>query len=387
MKRIGSITHHLSRTQEAATMAEAALALARSSGSAWEIADAQRSLARVLRDTGDSQRSEQLLEDALTWSRSAGDFPGQAEALATLALLAGDRADFTRARPLTDEALTLYRAAGDDHGIVHSLFDLGYLALAESDGDRALPLFEEAIALCREMGSSLDIAAAGFTLGVVHADHLGDDTTAEPFYAESLALWQAEGNVDMAAGVLHDLGRLATRQRDFSRAEARHREALALRLQSADPVVATFGPVEAAVGMGEDARARGETVEAITHFQDGLQLLQAEISTDWDRGDLGQWVRLIAAECLRLAVCTVGDTVDAAGAARLLAAAEALRRSQSWGVLQAEQERHECDAALIRARLSASAFNEAWEAGHALSIEDAIDTALTLVTHPVSKGG
>ena len=103
------------------------------------------------------------------------------------------------------------------------------------------------------------------------------------FFLESLALWQRVANTEYAAGVLSELGRLATRQGDFARAQVRHQEALALRQASADPIVVTVGSSEASIGFGDIARAKGETTKAVGCYRTSLEHLRDVALAQWQR--------------------------------------------------------------------------------------------------------
>jgi tetratricopeptide (TPR) repeat protein len=379
MGRITAIAIQLQDRRLMTETAEAALALAQASGGPREIADAKQRLAEALFDDGDQHRPPGLLADALTWYRSVGDAVGEALVLADLGLLAEARADFAEARALATEAQQKFRAAGDYHGVTRCLYTLGYLSKNDGDGDRALELVEEAIALCRRMGNALDVAAASYDLGLLHADHLGDDAAAESFLLESLALWQRVGNIEFVAGVLHELGRLATRRGDLELATARHQEAMGLRQASTDRAIALVGSAESSIGFGDIARARGETTEALAFYCQGLEHLREIAPAQWERAGLvGQWVKIITAELLRLAACTAESAADAARAARVLGAAEHFRKTAGWGLLRVEKKRQDRDAAWIQSLIGEDAFNEAWSAGQELSVEGAIHEALAL---------
>ena len=69
---------------------------------------------------------------------------------------------------------------------------------------------------------------------------------------------------------------------------------------------------------------------------------------------------------------------EAPKAVRLWGAAGALREALGSPMLVDEQERYEQQIALTRSALGADAFAIAWEAGHALSMEQATDYALSI---------
>ena len=64
-------------------------------------------------------------------------------------------------------------------------------------------------------------------------------------------------------------------------------------------------------------------------------------------------------------------------AVRLFGAAQAILQTLNWRLPPADGETYERNVASARAQLSKAAFDTAWEEGHALSMDQAIDYALS----------
>ena len=96
-------------------------------------------------------------------------------------------------------------------------------------------------------------------------------------------------------------------------------------------------------------------------------------------GQNGKWVKLVTAECLRLAACSAEATGDPKRAVRVLGAADGLREASTWGLLDAERARHDRDAGWLREPLSGQAFDSARDAGRSLSVAEALAEALRLI--------
>ena len=153
-----------------------------------------------------------------------------------------------------------------------------------------------------------------------------------------------------------------------------------MRQAEADPVIAAVGFAEAMVGLGDLARAQGESERALALFRQALQRLLEVAPAEWEKaGQDGLWVKYITAECLRLTACTAGLTADPVRAARVLGAGDALRTASSQGLLRVERARHDRDAAPLRGRMAERDFSAAREAGQSLAIVDAVADALLLI--------
>ena len=62
---------------------------------------------------------------------------------------------------------------------------------------------------------------------------------------------------------------------------------------------------------------------------------------------------------------------------RLFGAADSILKALVWRLPPADDEAYERNLASARAQLSEAAFNAAWDEGRALSMEQAIDYALS----------
>ncbi len=99
------------------------------------------------------------------------------------------------------------------------------------------------------------------------------------------------------------------------------------------------------------------------------------------------WVRLgdedAVAECLDSLAGAAGMRGEGARAARLLSAASAAREIVGTPIRPVERERYERFVALSRHGLGDEAWQAAWEAGRAMSLEEAAEYALS--TEPLES--
>jgi tetratricopeptide (TPR) repeat protein len=382
-----TFAYHQGHDRRATGLAEKALALASDSGSAKEIATAQRRLGHALLMEGELHRSSQLLAEALTWYRSAQDGVGEGDVLLTLAEIAEQQGQIEQARTRSEEALDAYRVAANEWGIARSLFQVGALAAIQGDGDHALDLLGEAENLWQRVGSTFFVVGLARSYrGMLLADHRGDDTQAEPLLIEALTYWQQAGNRESSASLLNQLGHLARRRGDLDLAEARHHEVLALSQEFEHPNVRTIGSVEALIGLGQVSYARGEVAQGIRYFRRGVEQLQAVAPEQWNRGgSISQGLLRATVQCLRASACAAGRGTLASRAARVLGAADAHQTAILAAPQSAERVRDELAAASLRDQLPASAFTKEWNAGRTLSVEAALADALKLLNDALDE--
>jgi len=257
------------------------------------------------------------LEQALAVPQPAAP-PVRAMALAGAALLARLAGDFVRARPLAEESIAVARAVGPPAALAISLNVLTTLEAGAGDYSRARAYCDESVAVARKAGSRWLEAIALFILAEA-ALHGG------------------------RYSVVRDVGGRAL---ELARAIDEH-EVMALCL--------------ARLGMG--AVHEGQLAEARSQLSEGLEYVRSLGFVE-----TGAWC------CEGLALVTVRSG-DSARGARLLGAAEVLRRA-SGGVLQpAEALARNKTFAAIRHTLAEEELEAALEVGRRMSLDEAVADA------------
>jgi predicted ATPase/DNA-binding SARP family transcriptional activator len=176
---------------------------------------------------GDYAQSRTLLEACLTLAQHAGETRWVAIALNALGLVARRQGDPDKAAALYEESLLLSRQVGDRLATINALANLAGVVNAQGDHQRARALYEESLAYSREVGDKLGIAADLNNLANVMFD-LGDYERARALYEESRALYTEGGDRYGVSLTLYNLGDLALRIGDDERARACLAEGLAL---------------------------------------------------------------------------------------------------------------------------------------------------------------
>jgi non-specific serine/threonine protein kinase len=199
------------------------------------------------------------------------------------------------------------------------LFNLGEVASDRGEHERAKELFEEAGALCRELGDTRTLPKYYFNMGNEYLLQ-GDPQRATELLEEAVKLL-AQGRTGGLNDALEQLGWAALMRGDHERAKVLYTESLDLSLGLGDKWVA----VGAVVGLACAAAAGAEAEEAARLFG--------------------------AAEALREAVCPLAPEKDAFRTPYL---------------------------SMARSRLDETSWEEAWTQGRAMSMEQAMDYALSL---------
>jgi len=229
-----------------------------------------------------------------------------------------------------EEALPRLRVQRETGAVIRALriAAIWRFHLGDASGVRAL--YEEALALSRQIG---DESRVGWTLVMLGSIHCygsidypqphDDFERAEAYSHEALAIFRRIGDRHGYVRAQHGLAFAAYKQRDYPRALALGQEVVAARL---------------AMGLYHMLAASFHDLADLAGLHD-----QAEL------------------------------------AARLYGAAEALGEAYDFDVAAGPfREEHEREVAITRNALDPDTFAAAWAAGRALSIEEAVELALTV---------
>jgi tetratricopeptide (TPR) repeat protein len=297
---------------------------------------------------------EQLL------ARASEPTAPRARALLGAGVLLVDMGEGDAARSRYKEGLPIARQLGERRLTGWALTYLGTLSRREGQFEHARALLEEALRLFREVGQPWETAVTLRELGNV-ARSEGDYPWARRLLEESLVLSRQLGSRRAIGWALGDLALLARFEGDCDRARALLEESVALYRAGSD----RYDLPWAIARLGDLARIQGAVGRASALLEESLGLFQ----------QLGTPAGLVTA----LYFC--GVAMPAQGrhreAVRLLAAAAAHDPSRAMFHLP---ERVDGDAALAAARdvLGEEGFAQAWAAGRALTLEQAVAYARSL---------
>jgi non-specific serine/threonine protein kinase len=304
----------------AGALHEQALILYRQMQDQPGIAAAQASLGWTAYRQGDYGAASAALSASLALYRGLGDAPGIANVQGIRGLIAQRQGDYAAAQALMEERLALLRTLGDRHGIADVLEDLATVAGDQGDGERQVALLEESLALFGELGERVGTALALGSLGMALWAR-GAHDRAPALLRQSLTFYRELNHPRGTARLLAYQSVVALYERAYGEAEALCRESLALYREVGDAwAVGRYLPVlaTAAFGLGRPARA-----------------------------------------------------------ARLLGAAAALRGRLGTPLPPLFQREHDRAVAAVSRAMGEPRFAAAWDLGAAMSLEGALDHALS----------
>jgi hypothetical protein len=269
-----------------------------------------------------------------------------------------------------EQALALHGAPKRPRA--EALFCAAWLAYEQVDLARAIALAEEADRIFQELGDAAGGARAQWILGSVVFD-FGDRPRGEALLTQALAAFRAVGDPMWIARGLNDLGESVRLTGDLDRAALLYEEGLAL----ARELGATGTSVYTLHNLGLIARARGDWAGAAALWRESLDLA------------VQQGNKRAIASHLEALGALAGACEQGAQAARLLGAAERLREMIAVPLPAGERAAYEDSIARARSTTDAATFAEAWAAGRAVPLAQALaEAAVTgqwLLTDAISK--
>jgi len=299
------------------------------------------------------------LRDLLARHQDSGPMRPLARALEAAGNLAAEEGDMAAAREDYEAALTLYRQIADGHGMACSLNNLGLVARSQGDGGTARALFEESLARHREGRSPRGMAMALSNLGAL-AMSADDYAAADEHLSASIEILETLGDESGLAAVLNNLADVSRFKGDLAAAQLLYAQAHAInrRLGNRNWEATNL------YNLGAVACAAGDPAAALSLLQEAL--------TIWRR--LGNRRGITHALEVLAAVCAGQNQAD--NAARFCGAAAALRQATGATLGPAERQIHERTIASALELLGDAVFEQRFEAGRNLPLDEAIAQAL-----------
>ena len=260
------------------------------------------------------------------WSEVALAMPGaapaslRAKALWGTAFLAFPQGDYRRMAELAPECLQMARQSGDPMDLRNALTVLGKVATCEDRFDDALEPLRKSLEISRRLRPSWQLGTSYLNLGdaLLHSGHVVE---AESTYWDGLRIYEELGDVTFAARMNNAIAHTALARNDVESADSLARDALkAFAMQRERIGVAAALDTLAAVAA---ARAHSERAARLVGAAASIQEAIASRPAPYERAITG----------------------------RLIKATQAAAESDRW--------------------------RTDWEAGHDMSLEEAIDYALS----------
>jgi predicted ATPase len=281
--------------------------------------------------------------------------------------------DFWRTRGRLSEGRRWLEAAldvsvrADERSRALALNAAGWLATEQGDYERARACHEEGFAIGADLESSELICGSLWGLGRV-AQWQGDVEQAAASYEESARIARIVGVKTWLIPILNNLGEAALSRHEYVRAIQAYEEALSVYgdLHSSSPGIVS-GDTSVLMSLGYALLLHGDLPAARMRLIECLQQCRS----------LGK-SRFVAETLEYVAHLAVVERATER-ATRLLGFADLLRTELRTPHIADRGDAYARLLNLTRAALSEPTWQAAWNAGRALSLEDALSTALTLV--------
>ncbi len=295
---------------------------------------------------------------ALAWLDATGDAPNRLRLLTSVD-------EYWFARPYQAEVLRWLesglQARDMPNAVREQALGLGaYMAFDIADGPASIAYAEEALSLAQNLGDPIALGQAYFRVGFAWGD-FGDRTRAADAYSMALALMREAALPLWTATVLGEMGDNLLLSGEVADAVPLLDDAIAIHRACGY----SWSFAETLAYRAHAALLRGEFGLAGRLFAEGLAA--AEQASD------GRIVMGMVGSVAGLAMAT-GQPERGARLLGAVAAAEA-----GCGIRRSALAAHTEDiSAELRARLGDQAFGAAWEAGHALTLAEAVDAAMAI---------
>jgi len=327
-------------------------------------------LGRIAFLQDDLSRSVTNYEESLAVFREVGNEFARGGMLEELALVTRAQGNYEKASKILEEGLALGQDLGDKLWVSHWLSCLGGVAQSQGDYERATRLYEEALILAREMGDPDEISDNLSGLGNV-ALAQGDYPKATKQFEAELSLGR-ERKIDwIIAFALSRLGRVAWAQGDFELASKRLEEALTI----SGEVGAKNNIGFALYYLGGVSLSQRDYASARAHYLESLAIARELGSRDGIASNLEALATLFVAQTpIETSPLQFENLLRAT---HLFGVAEALYPPLRFEMSATERAKHDQAVAAAHAALNEKAFVAAWTEGQAMTIEQAIQLALS----------
>jgi predicted ATPase/class 3 adenylate cyclase len=315
-------------------------------------------LGQIYDTVGNYAEAESRFQAALTLATEQVDRLIAAQCQIALGELRRKQSQYAEAATYFTQAQQIAEQIGDQAGVAKALVCAGSLALYQGDYAAAQRNYLQSLSLRRQLDDQPNIANVLNNLAITAANQ-GDLAGSSALFAESLAIRRSLGDQWGVANSLNNLGELALMQEAYAEARPHLEEAVKIYQAIGDK----WSLGNSVLTLGNVLRAQGDDAAAYPLYQESLQIYR-------ELGDRRALAYLL--ESMGALLSLQGQPTRAL---RLVGAAARLRTTLKTPLSSAEQS--QLDQALEPARQAlGDAATTAWEAGRALSLEQAIGEAL-----------
>jgi predicted ATPase/transcriptional regulator with XRE-family HTH domain len=306
-------------------------------------------------EQADTNTAQRLSEENLSVSRKLGNRHCLASALGSKGLVLWKQKDFATARDSCEEGLAIFRELGDEFAVADALHFLGHIAINQNEYEAARSYLQESLDISQGLQNQIGVTEVLGDLGLL-AYLQKDHSAAYKYLEESLAGFREAGSLPGIESALNRLGDLARYQGDYEQAGKLYSESLALyrNMNDMDEIPSLLH------NLGYVAQHHGDNAQALALFKEGLAI------------QLKMGNQAGIAECLvGIAGALVALGYPEEGA-RLFGAAEVLFETLNLVFWPANRLEYDRNLGLLRESVDESVLLAAWEAGRAMSVEQAV---------------
>jgi predicted ATPase len=298
------------------------------------------------------------LRAALAWSVESSPVEGLRLAIASN-LFWRVRGHLAEGRDWFARLLDAYPIDGPKHDRARGLHGAATLAIPQGDHAAADLLLRESLALYREIDDPNAASRALQNLAYLSICQ-GHYPQAEALAREAIGCARAPGNSRVRYPNLSTLAVAVHGQGRWAEARELFEQALEVAREQGMP----FGIGHALNEIGRAQSEEGRHDLALKHCAEGMAILHG----------LGN--RLGVIDSLQVLADVAAGTAAPRRAARLWGAVDALRQEIGSARSVHESVGHERHVRAVRATLTAEAFDQAWDEGRAMSLDDVVRYAL-----------
>jgi predicted ATPase/Tfp pilus assembly protein PilF len=294
------------------------------------------------------------------------------KALLASSSLAAAQGDYPQAQAYAQESLALSHDMTDTHNIATSLNSLGVVAFAQGDYTHAQEYYSESLKLRQQLGNKWEIGISLNNLGglvLIQKDY----KQAQAYYQESLNIAQQIGNKSSIAFALGNLGNISVEQADFAQAQAYFEESLVLwrELGNRRWLAITLS------NFGNLMTRLGHHLQALGYVEEGLHLQKA-VGDKWGISYSLVGFMLLATQRELQPTDDAKSKNLLAWLASLSGALDTLLNAIELELQPTEATYYQAAMEIARTGLGETEFKAAFAKGQTMSLEVAVDFALTI---------
>jgi predicted ATPase/DNA-binding winged helix-turn-helix (wHTH) protein len=357
---LGWLTHNQGDNEQAKEMLKKSIDISTRIEEKIPLAHVLFRFGTILTRQGDHMAAQSLFEQSLKIVKEFGDKRGIGAALNGLALIADKKGDYTTSEALFQQSLKNLKDIGDQRGIGSAFNNLASIAYKQNNYSLAQSYLEQGLEIMQHLGDKRIVGALLNNLGAI-ADKQNNYIQAILYYNQSLEVMRKLESKPGIAGALNNLGVIEKKQGNYVKAGAYYEQSLEMMKKIGDKrgIAGTLN------NLGVIALEKGVFKKAWDYLKMSLEV-RKELK---DKRDLEESIREFS-----ILASTIGKHEYAA---TLKGISENLRQALNTPIPPSDRPDYDRTISSLRASLGDEAFEKYWAEGRAMTMEQAIEYALS----------